>query len=704
MFAAVTFRFASVLATVWTVIGLTLEAGAQPAPGPRPIITAGHEAHFRSLLGRFEHGIGGHRFEGARIESERAVYSFRKGPGSFKMVLEHPSRSPARHRSRHFAISFEFEGVEAQAREVISTALSREVAANDARDIWDRAGEADSPGASAGSVVGSPAGLLLLLVFGALIALGLSGRVRVPMLVAIESLHSAVERSFFPLSLCVVFMAALLRFHNADMPLFEGGAIERLFIASLDPLRNLVNSYDPRHPGLYFALAHFPLKLFGHSVWPVQCMGLVFSVVSVLLAGAVAWRYAGALGAILAMALLAVSPEHIQRSREVNDLGLFVMLALASVFFYQRALDAGSLADKVLFALSLGLSLLSSFAALLVAAAVALHALWDPGRRRKLFVPLAAAFAIGLPVLVRIAVSIPAEIHAKGRAEEYSGIIWGGWGAAEFAGMTARALLTHREWILVLFVIALALVVARRDLGSRGPLLPIVILNLVFIGGSALFRMKPYYAIFLQVAAFVLVASVTDAPSGREFASFEVYARRFVPVCAALVLYVSYALDLRDRWEFIYVQSSNFEEHIRTPLAAAKADEATDIVIDLSHDKISVVYHFFGKPFESFRNYYVRDGASKLCAPARGLAFVCEDEGSERRLYVLTEAADPGPQWKRGAAERLKTLLASGPFHFIYNKKFPDEPVLGILESSCERRSENKKYALYRCGARAPHD
>ncbi|MBI5528533.1 MAG: glycosyltransferase family 39 protein [Deltaproteobacteria bacterium] len=692
-------RFVNALAIIWTVIGVTSEAGAQPAPGPRPVITTGHEAYFRSLLGKFAHGIGGHRFEGAKIDSERVVYSFRKDPGSFEMVLEHPSNSlVTRHRSPHFAISFEFAGVGQPAREAIAAALAREVAANDIRDVWDRAGEADSPGAAPGRGAGGPAGLVLLLVFGALVALGLSGRVRVPMLGAIESLHAAVERLSFPLTLCVAFTAAFLRFQNADMPLFEGGAIERLFIASQNPLRNLVNSYDPRHPGLYFAIVHFPLKLSGYSVWPVQCIGLVFSLVSVLLAGAVARRYAGALGAILAMALLAVSPEHIQRSREVTDLSLFVMLALAAVFFYQRSLDTGGRTDKILFSLSLGLSLLSSFAALLVGAAIALHALWNPARRRALLIPLAAAFAIGLPVLVRIFASVPAELQAKGRAGEYAGVFWGAWGPVEFAGMTARALFTNHEWILVVFVIALTMIVGRKDLKTRGPLGLILLLNLAFVGGSALFRMKPYYAIFLQVAAFVLAASLADAPPGREFASFEAYARRFVPVCAALVLYTAYGLDLRDRWEPIYIQSSNFEEDVRTPVQAALAEGAMNIVIDISHDKGPVAYHFFKKPFESMRNHYVREGAAKPCAPADGLAFVCEDAGSERRIYALTEGADPGPRWQERAVEKLKTLLSAGPLHFTYSKQYPNEPMRLFLESSCERRSENKKYELYRCG------
>jgi hypothetical protein len=610
-------------------------------------------------------------------------------------VLRHPSSGPSPRRSRHFAIDFDFRLKNPARTRACADEIAREIQTRDVKDLWTPAERIPAEPPS-----GEPLAALLALC-AAVLALGLTRSSRAYLLAAADGLQSRLEQPGLLLEAAVLAGALFLRFFQSRLPAFEGGEITRLFIAYLPPLSNLVHSHDARHPGLYFALIHWPLLQSGFSVWAVRAVGLAFSAAAVALAGLVVRRHAGRGPALAAMALLAASPVFLRLSREIGDFSLFVMLALAALLFYQRALDTAARSDKVLLALSAGLCLLSSYAAVVVFAALALHAGWDLERRRRLAWPLGLALLIGSPAAAQLLLMLPRELAEKRLAVSAQVHLWGGGGLGELARSTAEELFTRRLWPLVLAAAALALACHRRRLAARGPIAVVVACNLALLGGASLFRMKPYYAVFLQVAVILLIASLVEPLPPDAAPSPGAYARRLAPPLALAVLGAAFAFELHRDWESLYVQSANFRGSIQTPLELVKRDGGTTVISEVGHDKVSIAYHFFQKPFESWANFHRLGPGRRPCAVRDG-SLLCCDEGSARCIHVLSEGLTLPPDWKALAVPKLDALLTKGPAHFLYDSSYPNEPLRAHLDKACSARSLEGRYRLYSCPARKP--
>jgi hypothetical protein len=687
---------AALLGALLAAPGARAEETSNPnaPPDARFVIGPGNEAYAAALPGNYAAGIAGYRLRGTAIARDRIVYDYAGEPdGGFSVVLRHPKDSASSRRSKYFAIDFDFRLQDPDRMDSLAGEIAAQIQARDVRDIWLPA--------DAASQEPRPLGLFaaLLALSAAILVFGISKEGRAGLLAACDGLQARLEQPGLLLEAAVLAGALFLRFFHSRLPAFEGGEIMRLFIAYLPPLDNLVHSHDARHPGLYFAVVHWPLVLSGFSVAAVRAVGIAFSAAAVVLAGAVVRRHAGRGPALAAMALLAASPVFLRLSREIGDFSLFVMLALAAILSYQRALDTASRADKALLALSAGLCLLSSYAAVTIYAALALHALLDQKRRQQLAWPLGLALLIGTPAVVQLALMMPRELAEKRLAVSAQVYLWGSGGPGELARDAARELFTQRLWPLALSAAALAVLLNWSRLAARGPIALIAACNLALLGGASLFRMKPYYAVFLQVAAILLVASLMEPLPRTAPLSLGSYARRLAPPFALVILGAAFTLELHRDWESLYIQGANFRTSIRAPLEQVKQDGGTTVIFEVGHDKVSVAYHFFEKPFESFANFFRPDPARRPCGLQDGYLLCC-DEGSARCLYVLSEGIRLPPDWKALAVPKLDALLAAGPAHFLYDLSFPNEPLRARLEAACAPRYRGSRYQLYSCPAR----
>ena len=84
-----------------------------------------------------------------------------------------------------------------------------------------------------------------------------------------------------------------------------------------------------RHPALYFFVLHF-VELFSQSERAVRLPAAVAGALLGPALVAAVWRIRGSVGpaALLAALAVTVSPELIQRSREVSEIPLFALLAI----------------------------------------------------------------------------------------------------------------------------------------------------------------------------------------------------------------------------------------------------------------------------------------------------------------------------------------------------------------------------------------
>jgi hypothetical protein len=267
--------------------------------------------------------------------------------------------------------------------------------------------------------------------------------------------------------------------------------------------------------------------------------------------------------------------------------------------------------------------------------------------------------------------------------------------------MMAVALFSEHFYLPVLAVLAVALWLLRDRMAGRGPLAIMLLFNALFILASAFIRMKPYYAIFLQVAACLLLASLAGPRDGPG-ASFRDYLRSVAPLAALLVLYTAFALDLKTHWEDIYIQSAGLMDDIRVPLDRVKQENGDAVVVNMSNDRGLAVYYFFAQPYASMDNQFNPKRATLPCGATEEMAFYCRDTGSARAIYALSQGTVLHEKWEEAAVAKLGKILEKRPVHVLYNRRYPNEDLRRHLVGHCEQKDAGRMYEFYHCPKSAP--
>ena len=181
-----------------------------------------------------------------------------------------------------------------------------------------------------------------------------------------EHVHTMSElsvRTWQIASLLILLVATLLRSFKLELnPFHHDEGVNGFFLLNL--MRNGVYHYDPANyhgPTLYyFALPlAYPLDHFHHlDSWALRAVTVIFGVAVVYLALHLR-RYLGAVGALSAAALLAVSPGMVYNSRYFIHEMLFVCFTLgivvAALRFYEGAAQPQTFARPNLNNNSIGL-------------------------------------------------------------------------------------------------------------------------------------------------------------------------------------------------------------------------------------------------------------------------------------------------------------------------------------------------------------
>jgi uncharacterized protein (TIGR03663 family) len=150
------------------------------------------------------------------------------------------------------------------------------------------------------------------------------------------------ERAWLIACIVILLAATALRFYALELkPLHHDEGVNGFFLTNL--LRQGVYRYDPSNyhgPTLYYLTLPF-VALFGLKTFAVRAVTAVFGVATVWLVLALR-RHVGAVGALTAAALVAVSPACVFYSRYFIHESLFVFFTLAIVVAALRFYETGA--------------------------------------------------------------------------------------------------------------------------------------------------------------------------------------------------------------------------------------------------------------------------------------------------------------------------------------------------------------------------
>lgn len=216
---------------------------------------------------------------------------------------------------------------------------------------------------------------------------------------AAREMWALPERVWIYASLAILIVAAFLRLYALELkPMHHDEGVNGFFLTTL--VRQGIYKYDPGNyhgPTLYY-LTLPSVALFGLSTFAVRLVTAAFGVATV---GLMLYlrRYIGALGALAAAALVALSPGAVYYSRYFIHETLFVFFTVALVIAALRYWEKGEALYFMLAAASAALLFATketafiSAGTLMLATAVAwgyVHATrqlpwteWDSGRRAK---------------------------------------------------------------------------------------------------------------------------------------------------------------------------------------------------------------------------------------------------------------------------------------------------------------------------------
>lgn len=189
-----------------------------------------------------------------------------------------------------------------------------------------------------------------------------------------ESLRKALQRKVeaHQLLIPIVLLALALRLPNIDRSFW----IDEIYTVSVRGSFNvfgiITTGSDP-HPPLYYLVVHGWMRVFGRSEIAVRSLSLLFGLASVvavyLLATEMYDKQAGSVAALL----MAVSSFQIQFAQTARMYSMLVFLSTLSIYFYVRTLNEHTVDNRVGYALTTLLMLLTHIYAVFVVLAQLLH-------------------------------------------------------------------------------------------------------------------------------------------------------------------------------------------------------------------------------------------------------------------------------------------------------------------------------------------
>jgi 4-amino-4-deoxy-L-arabinose transferase-like glycosyltransferase len=567
------------------------------------------------------------------------------------------------------------------------------------------------------------------------------------------------ERHPWPFVVGLFLILAPLYLYRLDLAFDADYMTQRVFFASLDPLRILAHRYpDSRHPQLYYLVLHVFLR-FGHSEWLARLPAVLCGLGAVV--GLFVWarQRVGGAGGLLAAALLGGTVAFVRHCRDVSDLSLFVLLALLSCHAFTQALRRPSRRRVGFYAVVTVALFYAYYLALFIGAAqvfvAALHA--RRARYRRLWVAFGVIGLAVAPALWDLAHTLWADLQTRQVAALFPTHVWGEKSSSEVL-WAALALYFPRFGLgLAAAVFPVLGVVRWIRARPRDPMLHLVLAVVVpAIGavglGVVFWRLNAYYLLFTVPFVFLLTAGgvvgIGKPPrqplAGRKKMAFAsdlgrgdtnaFFAQGLRPggagkhaswkgavagafgVMAAWVLVYTYggalvwALPgLHGGWQQRHFARLGryLKSRSRRPaqmavaggrLGEGWAPEAGDppiVVMDPDCLHTIILYYAFNDPLPKYRSCRPR-----RVAGSKVPTVVCQ--GRFGRLITLTPMAAMRKGWRRAALRRLeavrKAAYAQGNgVWFIYTTRFENRLLLRRVRQVCVQKGRWPPLSLYWC-------
>ncbi len=429
-------------------------------------------------------------------------------PGSESVVEVHVVRRGQWEGSRETA-SFDVDYEQPR-----TTASADEAAAVTER-VWKVVGAQDPGGLAAPDAIPLSPGTSVAPLPALLDLLGWRGWAAGAAIALATALLSTARRGAAWTSAWLFALGLLLRAPRLGFPFAIDQDVQRMFTGHL-PLGQILTGQglNDRHPPLYFAVLHVA-QWAGQS----EAAGRAPAVLAGALVGpalvAGAWVAARARGPHVATAALlaTVSPELVLRSREVSDIPLFALLAIALCATYAAAIERPTRRRTAAVAASGGLALFTYYLAPLVLGG-AVAAGWL-GRRASRRATRGAVLGVllGVPALALELRIFLRDEGARAAARAHPEFAWGQHGVSDMAAqLWGAATQAFGSPVLVMAAVVVVAAAVRRHVPS---LVPSGALLATFAGialVAPLARVQAYYLV--AVLPLALLALAVGVPRG----------------------------------------------------------------------------------------------------------------------------------------------------------------------------------------------
>lgn len=498
--------------------------------------------------------------------------------------------------------------------------------------------------------------------------------------VAATALLASLPHGLWLVSLALAGLGLALRLPNLSIPFAHDQDVQRLFTGHL-PLSEIVagRGLDDRHPPLYFLLLHVAER-FGQAEAIVRAPA---TVAGALVGPAVVWSAwlaarASSVRAGLAGLAVTVSVPLVERSREVSEMPLFALVAMALVACLVAAHDRASRRAGVAVAATHALALWTYYLApLVVLGALSVLA----GHRRLdrwLLRWIGIGLALGAPSLGLGVWAFVRDLGPRATARAFPALAWGEHGVTEMLRLLAGETVHALGWpVLGLALVAGAVAVWRRDVAVAVPLaaLAATVAGIALVAPVA--RVQPYYVLAvapLAVLGLALLRADARVERGLDVVLGVALALHAIPALAgAAVLYVRPA------------------DAFAPDFAAVAAGRPERRIATVAHYDATLLAYYLarqaGVPMDWER-----------MRPAEGGGFALD--GLDKVVVPLAQSHALTASSGERAATTLEALTALEPILVIDRDAFQLEPVARRL-GRCELLVRRAGGALHACGATA---
>jgi len=164
-----------------------------------------------------------------------------------------------------------------------------------------------------------------------------------------KGFFSIIGNQYNLILLIIIMIALMLRFYNIDNQSLWIDESTSLYHALKSFSSNLAWVASDNNLPLYNIILWFYIRLFGTSEFSIRLLSAVFGVLSIWLIARFGREFFSKDVGLLAALLLAISSTHIYYSQEARCYSLFILLTIASFYFFKKILHEKGMKNYVFY-------------------------------------------------------------------------------------------------------------------------------------------------------------------------------------------------------------------------------------------------------------------------------------------------------------------------------------------------------------------